>query len=65
MTDTRGTICYFTQEKRGDQIYLCVMDQEAGEALRYPVNLGNLSRIAYEASGYVNLELGEFTRPLK
>lgn len=64
MTEPRGTICYFTQEDHGGQIYLCVMDQEAGAAHRYPVNLLNLSRIVYEAAGYMNIELGVFTRPL-
>jgi len=64
MTETRGTICYLTQEKRGEQIYIHIMDQENGKQHRFPVSVLNCSRLAYECAGFVNLELGEFTRPL-
>jgi len=56
----RDSIAYIILD--GEQHYLCVLNQEAGEFYRFPVALKGMLRIAHEAAGYANIAMGGFGR---
>jgi hypothetical protein len=58
----QGSICYVIQD--GQQLYLCVINQDFDGFHRFPVTVKQLARVASEASWTVNGALGGYNPPL-
>lgn len=57
-----GSIAYIIQE--GEQLYLCVINQEMGGFHRFPVTVQQVARLASESAWAVNGALGGYNPPL-
>lgn len=58
----RESIAYIIQE--GEQLFLCVIDQEVDTFTRSPIGVKGCARLASECSWAVNGALGGYNPPL-
>jgi hypothetical protein len=58
----QGSICYVIQD--GEQLFVCVINQELGGFHRFPVTVKQLARLASESAWAVNGALGGYNPPL-
>lgn len=56
------TICYVIQEKKDSPLYLCVLDRDTQEFHRFPISVGNASRLAMECSAAVNSAISGYSQ---